>query len=196
MRRVAILCASTGSVYHTLRGLDVYDPRRDAWTFPGGMPCIAHPPCRTWSALCSHQVKLSEEDKSYEQALGLLCAEAVKACGGILEQPAHSRLFEAAGLPLPNEPGTDDSWSAVFDQAWWGFMIRKRTWLYFRGIPRQLVQAPLVLRDPPPGYDHWVWSIKKNMGGYGGARSATPPAFARWLVNLARQANVPEVTRV
>lgn len=33
--------------------------------------------------------------------LGLWCAEQVRKWGGILEQPAHSRLWEAAGLPRP-----------------------------------------------------------------------------------------------
>ena len=99
LRLVSVLCASRNSVYKTLDAVDVYDATRDARTFPGNTPIIAHPPCRSWSAFCRHQAK----PEPGEAELGLWCAEQLRKCGGVLEQPAHSRLFAAAGLPLPNQ---------------------------------------------------------------------------------------------
>lgn len=97
MRTVAVLCAARNSVYHEMEGVDVFDALRGARSFAGGMPVIAHPPCRAWSAYCAHQAKPAPGEKE----LGIWCAEQVRENGGVLEQPAHSRLFDAAKLPKP-----------------------------------------------------------------------------------------------
>lgn len=94
---VAVLCAAKNSVYHSLPGVVVYDETRDARTFPGNMRVIVHAPCRTWSAFTAHQAKPAPGERD----LGLWCAGQLKKCGGVLEHPAHSRLFDAAGLPKP-----------------------------------------------------------------------------------------------
>ena len=47
-RKVAALFVRRDSVYKKIPGVDCYDIDRDARTFPGGMPIVAHPPCRTW----------------------------------------------------------------------------------------------------------------------------------------------------
>ena len=49
MKTVAILCASRKTAYRDIPGVEIYDEDRDARTFPGGMPVIAHPPCRRWT---------------------------------------------------------------------------------------------------------------------------------------------------
>lgn len=48
---VAVLFARQDSTYKALSGVDVYDIDRDARTFQGGMPVVAHPPCRAWGRL-------------------------------------------------------------------------------------------------------------------------------------------------
>lgn len=98
MRTVAALCVAPRSAYHDMPGVEAYDMKRDALTFPGGMPIVAHPPCRAWSAYCAHQAK----PVAGEMELGLWCADMVRKWGGVLEQPAHSRLFDAACLPKPS----------------------------------------------------------------------------------------------
>lgn len=87
------LSPTVTSVYKTLPDIDVFDAVRDAKTFDGSCPIVGHPPCRAWSAFCSHQAKPTEGEKE----LGLWCCDKLKECGGVIEQPAHSRLFEAAG---------------------------------------------------------------------------------------------------
>jgi len=164
-----------------MSGVDVYDAKRDARTFQGGCPVIAHPPCRSWSAFCAHQAKAEPG----ERELAMFCARAVQEWGGILEQPAHSRLWVAAGLPKPGTwDGTADSWSAEVWQAWWGYPMRKATWLYFSLIPPSIVRYPLRLH--PRGGDRRAEQVMSKQ-----QRSATPEAMAAWLVDLARQAKAP-----
>ena len=170
---VSVLCAARNSVYKTLPGVEVYDAARDARTFPGDTPIVAHPPCRAWSAFLRHQAKPSEGEKE----LGLWCAEQLKKCGGVLEQPAHSHLFQAAGLP---QPGTSvgELWSLRVWQVWWGHINRKDTWLCFSKVPSEAIDIPLRLHAI--GGDSRRWKLHKRN------RSATPQLFARWLVEAAR----------
>lgn len=158
-------------------GLEVYDIKRDARTFPGGMPVVAHPPCRSWSAKCRHQAK----PEPGEQMLGLWCAAQVRLHGGILEQPAHSHLWKAAGLPAPGDPETSTSYTLQTWQAWFGYPMKKATWLYFCGIDRDKVEIPFRLH--PPGNDRRREQVMSKR-----QRSETIPAFAEWLVALARTA--------
>jgi hypothetical protein len=171
-----VLCVAKNSAYVGMPGLELFDQARDARTFAGGMPLIAHPPCRAWSAHCAHQAKPEPGEKE----LGLWCAEQVKQMGGVLEQPAHSRLWDAAKLPKPGWTHSADVWSMEVWQAWWGYPMRKATWLFFSGISPLSVKTPLQLH--PHGCDRRREQLMSKK-----ERSATTPAFARWLVDVARQ---------
>lgn len=184
MQPVAALCVARRSVYHTMAGVEAYDALRDARTFPGGMPVVAHPPCRTWSAYCRQLVKASPEVYQAEQQLGLWCAEQVRTWGGILEQPAHSHLWDAAGLPNPGIVTDSAGWSLEVWQAWWGYPVRKATWLFFAGIDPSEVTPPLKLH--PKGRDRRAVQLMSH-----NQRSATHPAFAEWLVEHARRVSSP-----
>ena len=50
MKYAALFCRSD-SAYKKRPDWDVYDADRDALTWEGGMPCVCHPPCRTWGVL-------------------------------------------------------------------------------------------------------------------------------------------------
>ena len=180
---VAALCVSSNSIYKSLPGVQAFDRRRDVRTFSGGMPVVAHPPCRLWSAYTAHQAKAT--DPAAERALGLLCADWLRSEGGVLEQPAHSRLFAAAGLPPPGcrrgELFTVEVW-----QAWWGYSMRKATWLCFCGIDMRTVEFPYQEHDSRSGHGdrRRQQVMSKNQ------RAATCESLARWLVDLARTAKV------
>lgn len=178
MRTVSVLCADSRSVYRGMEGVEVYGKRRDARTFGGGTPIIAHPPCRAWSAFCAHQA----QPEPGEKELGLWCCEQLRACGGVLEQPAHSRLFGAAGLPLPGKM-TGALWTAAVLQSWWADGQRKATWLCFSMIPRDSVEFPFRLRLDRDEYREWQLMSKRQ-------RAATSPALAQWLVDVARTVSV------
>ena len=116
--------------------------------------------------------------------LGLWCADQLRICGGVLEQPAWSHLFAAAGLPIP--PHRDgDLWSLQVEQYWWGFPTPKPTWLCFSRVDPGCVELPFRLRArgsrKKNRYDAWSKLTSRK-------RSATPLAFAAWLVELARLA--------
>lgn len=179
--KVAVLCCSRNSVYKSIEGLDCYDVDRDARTFRGGMPVIAHPPCRLWSAYCSHQAK--SDDPDAERALGVWCADQVEKWGGVLEQPAHSRLFDAAELPKPGRVRPDAmsvSWSIELPQYWFGDSREKNTWLYFSKIPINHI-PPMPIRLKPDGGDRRIWQLmSKN------ERERTPRAFAEWLFECVK----------
>ncbi len=48
---VAVLFARADSHYKALQGVEVYDMERDARTYDGPWPVVAHPPCRAWGRL-------------------------------------------------------------------------------------------------------------------------------------------------
>jgi hypothetical protein len=174
--RVAVLCASKNSIYNAIPGVVVYDQDRDAFSFPGGMPVVAHPPCRAWSAYTRHQAKPTPTEKE----LGLWCAVTLLQCGGVLEQPAHSHLFEEAGLPKPGHRCGTLFTIAVW-QAWWGYPTRKATWLCFNLVDIDTIRPPLLLH--PDGGDRRAFQLMSRQ-----QRSATSPDFARWLVDIAKTA--------
>jgi hypothetical protein len=175
--RVSVLCASLRSVYYELEGVEVYDRNRDARTFAGDTPIVAHPPCRSWSVFMKHQAK----PELGEKELGLWCCEQLRKCGGVLEQPAFSEMFAAAGFPTPGDRTTGDLWTLEVWQAWWGYKTKKTTWLAFVNVPRDAIEVPLRLH--PRGGDGRAQQRMSRQ-----QRSATPKAFAEWLVSAARLA--------
>jgi len=175
LRTIAALCVAANTPYRTMPGVECYDKRRDARSFNGGMPIICHPPCRAWSAFLRHQAKPDPG----ESELGLFCAERLRECGGVLEHPAYSRLFDAAKLPRPLERSSD-LWTIAVWQSWWGYPMRKGTWLCFSRVDPARVEVPYrMLNDR--GADRIIF---KGMSRT--QRAQTTPAFADWLVNLAR----------
>lgn len=174
---VSVLCAASNSVYKTIRGVDVYDAARDCRTFDGSSTVVAHPPCRAWSAFCGHQAKPDPGEKE----LGPWCVEQVRNCGGVLEHPAHSKLWQACNLPKPGEQPKNDLFTMWVSQAWWGDRRSKQTWLLVCGVEPKEVKVPFCLHDPRGDSAAWN-SMSKSQ------RSATPKAMAEWLVALARLA--------
>ncbi len=194
MRTVAILCAAKKTAYRDIPGLEIYDEARDARTFQGGMPVVAHPPCRYW---LPHgfgtiaRAAVTPEKIKAEKELGFLCVKHVLECGGILEQPARSLLWKEGGLPVPGLAQSPDSFALHVWQAWWGMPVKKGTWLYFRGINQFAIDIPFCLHAK--GADK-KW-YRNPFGGHAERTrqsSHTVPAFAQWLVALARTARIYE----
>lgn len=178
MHELAALCVNRKSIYKQFENVDCYDIDRDARTFAGGLPVIAHPPCRAWSAFTSHQAKPREGEKE----LGPFCVDQVLANGGILEHPAYSRLFDHCGLP-PAGKGNNDVFTISIWQSWFGYDLRKATWLCFVGIDRAKIDIPFRL-TMPGGDRRREQLMSKNQ------RMATTEQFARWLIDLAKTASV------
>lgn len=182
-RTVAALCVSSVSPYRRMSGVVAFDKARDARSFTGGMPVVAHPPCRAWSAYTRHQAK----PEPGEADLGLMCVEWLKREGGVLEHPAHSRLFDAVNLPKPGERRGDLATIEVL-QAWWGYSMRKATWLVLCGIDLRQVVFPYRPHDSRQGTgDRRRQQVMSKQ-----QRAATHPTFAEWLVACARMSRLQE----
>lgn len=187
MRPVAILFARADSVYHLLPGCDVYDAERDARTFSGGMPVVAHPPCRAWGRL-----RRFARLRKGERLLATWSVRQVRRWGGVLEHPAASLLWPKAGLPAPGCRDAHGGWTLPIHQHAFGHRAEKATLLYIVGVEPGAVPAiPLRLDEPT----HVVQSRKRH--DYRphvtkAEREHTPYALAAWLVDLARQCVAPE----
>ena len=171
---IAVLFARPDSIYKTLPGCDVYDEARDARSWPGGSPLIAHPPCRLWS-----RMRRFSTAPAAEKGLALWGLEQVKRYGGVLEHPATSSFWKVADL--------SGGFVVALDQFWFGHPAEKRTKLFIAGIlPSALPPIPFKLGEP----EFVVATSRRNPQRKRECskrwRSATPPAFAAWLCSVAR----------
>jgi hypothetical protein len=184
VKTVAVLFARADSVYKTMHECDVYDMERDARTWPGGCPVVAHPPCRLWAKLRQFA---KAEDPVAERKLAVDAVGHVRAFGGVLEHPAESTLWATCGLPLPGRaPDRFGGWTAEIRQCDWGHKAEKMTWLYIVGLHPDELPAlpphaePVGVIKPQRGIPRDARKIVTKA-----EREHTPPALARWLVDLA-----------
>lgn len=191
---MAVLFARADSIYKTIPCCDVYDITRDARTYPGGLPVIAHPPCRAWGRL-----RQFAKPRPDEKALALWAVDQVRQWGGVLEHPASSSLWPTVGLPTGKERDKWGGFTLSVDQFWWGHRAKKRTWLYICGP--DLAEVPVI----PLRFDavtHTVGSMttgrksKKLPEITKAEREHTPPALAHWLVELALKCKITAHARV
>ena len=178
---VAILCAREDSIYKSLPGCDVYDIDRDAISFSGGLPVIAHPPCRSWGRL-----RKFSKPRPGERDLARFCVRAVQMCGGVLEHPTASSLWADMNLPRPGEvPDEFGGYSLQVSQFWFGHRAEKSTWLYICGVDRSLIPpAPLRFDQPTHVVAQCTKSVQKRPELPRAEREATPPGFAAFLLNI------------
>ncbi len=164
-----------------------YDAARDARLYNGPWPVVAHPPCGPWGFLRG----LSEETT---KDCGPIAVGQVRQYGGVLEHPRGSTLFRHCGLPKPGElPDAFGGVTYEVSQCDWGHVARKRTWLYCVGV----ASFPSV----PPAQEPTHWASGVHTPGARGKppegikicsaqqRRRTPPAFAAWLIEVARTAH-------
>ena len=182
---VAVLCCTPSSVYKSL-AVDCYDVYRDARTYAGWLPVVAHPPCRSWGRL-RHMASPFQG----ERALALHSVQQVRRCGGVLEHPAGSLLWsdlpEFGAYPLPAVgAGVDHfgGFSMSLYQSDFGHPAPKHTWLYVVGYSRpgelcKAFRAGELCKESPPG------GLRKVANQPAARRMDTPPAFANWLCSLA-----------
>jgi hypothetical protein len=176
---IAALYIDPRGPYPALLGRELcWDESRDAKSYDGPGPIVAHPPCGPWGR--SRHLYTGNEHDCAPRAV-----EQVRRVGGVLEHPAQSRLwregprcsvasgqhchhFSEDGGPccacafesLPYPEHAEDSFGGFtvqVDQVEWGHCARKRTWLYVVGVSRETVDAMIAAR-PFPGRQptHWV----------------------------------------
>lgn len=188
---VAALFVRSDSVYKKIPGVDAWDKERDARKWPGGSPLVAHPPCAQWAGL-RYMAKVDQE----ERHLATLAVQLVRKHGGVVEHPASSTLWSHFGIPKPGEgPDPRGGWTLPVDQFWWGHEARKRTILYIVGV-HWAVMPPIefAMGEAPKtcgqsGRRSDGTRKKGRVEISKSAREHTPPAFAEWLIEVARRAD-------
>jgi len=188
---IAALYVEAGGVYTDVADVDTWDIARDARTYPGPWPVVAHPPCNRWCQLAPvnaarYGTPIGDDDGTFAAALA-----AVRRWGGVLEHPAYSLAWPRFDLPTPRRGAwtqslTDPGMVTEISQVMYGHRARKRTWLYAVGV------QPLDLQwGERPG--RVVVGAGVHTGECAGRGRAerdvrTPPAFRDVLVTLARSA--------
>lgn len=192
MDPVVVLFAAVDSIYKGMPDVDVYDIDRDATTYSGEWPVVAHPPCQLWGALAAvNYARWGGEHNRPGNDGGLFrfALDTVRRCGGVLEHPALTRAWAANGLTKPRGIGwqrsTDGGWVCEVWQSAYGHRANKATWLYCVG-------NPIPARWDRPVGTHQVGfqdqrGKARNKPTLGKREAnATPPEFAAWMVKQAR----------
>jgi hypothetical protein len=192
MAEVAVLFARSDSNYKQLASCDVYDVERDARTYAGSMPVVAHPPCRAWG-----RFRALAKPRAGERDLAIFAVDQVRRFGGVLEHPVASQLWPVAELPAPGKRDQFGGFTLPILQSAFGHRADKATLLYVCGIePADIPPIPLRLgksthviaqmrtrkdgtriRKGEPG---WRPEVSKA------EREHTPPDLVAWLVEVAR----------
>lgn len=138
---IAALFVETGGCYFGLDGVDPWDVQRDARTYAGPHPVVAHPPCQRWGAMALvNFVRWGGEHNRPGNDGGCFAAalHAVRTFGGVLEHPAASRAWDEFGLTKPVGIGwhgaIDGGWTCEVWQSAYGHRANKATWLYAYGV--------------------------------------------------------------
>lgn len=192
---VAALFVKRGGPYFGLPDVDPWDEARDARTYPGPYPVVAHPPCSRWCRLAGlvearWGLKRGDDDGCFASALA-----SVRRWGGVLEHPAYTDAFAAYGIPAPTPGGwqrvLDGGWVCHVEQGRYGHPAKKATWLYASGVaaPPSLEWSPI-----PDNKSRALVSWCRNHVALGESRprvgkdvaSATPSAFRAVLLDIAR----------
>ena len=140
---VAVLFARADSTYKALPDVEVFDMERDARTYDGPWPVVAHPPCRAWGRL-----RTFANPRPDERNLARLAVALVREFGGVLEHPASSTLWPAQKLPDPGQRDGYGGWTLPIVQQWWGHKAEKKTLLYIVGCePACVPPLPYVMGE-------------------------------------------------
>ena len=202
---VAALFVETDGAYFKLPNVDPWDVKRDARSYTGPHPVVAHPPCHLWVNMAAVNWKRYQRQLpawypgGNDGACFNFALTVVRRWGGVLEHPAGSHAWKAYGLMRPEVGRWSHFWSADTNdgpyrsnwvtevwQSAYGHKARKRTWLLYSG------------RSEPPTLD---WSSKAGSHQVGWfdrikptlskrEASATPAAFRDLLISLAARSGV------
>lgn len=195
---VAALYVDPRGCYAGLDGVDLWDEKRDARSYTGPYPVVAHPPCSRWCRLAGLVEARWGHPKGEDGGCFAAALASVRRWGGVLEHPAYSDAWKHFALRRPPRdggwvPSLFGGFTCHVEQGHYGHPARKATWLYAFGIPH-------------PALPDFIWGryedaealvsacANKTPAGESRRRimkreaSATPPAFRDLLLGIARSA--------
>ena len=205
MNPIAALFVQEGGSYYGIEGVDPWPESRDARTYLGPHPVVAHPPCQRWGKFWagspSHIAKTGirkvkgDDGGCFESALA-----SVRKWGGVLEHPWGSHAWPHFGIHKPHREGgwikADEfgGWTCCVEQGKYGHWMRKPTMLY--AVDTHLPE--LRWGKTEPQYPQWAidrygLAKVKRMGEIalrgGGTDSSpriyTPAPFGELLISMA-----------
>lgn len=194
---IAVLFARQDSIYKKYPQCDVWDIHRDARNFKGGMPVVAHPPCRAWGGLRCMAFKARPDEKD----LGRYSVKMVRENGGVLEHPIRSVLWDDQKLPVKSGRDFFGGFTVYLPQFWFGHRANKASKFYICGIePAQVPEIPFVLGEAPRVFGSNSHSRRKRKSDptmpplrpelERWEREATPRAMAEWLITVAERCKI------
>lgn len=191
---VAVLFADPKGAYSDRSDVELWDESRDARTYAGSLPVVAHPPCHLWVNMAGVNFKRyggPHNRPGNDGGCFMRALESVRRCGGVLEHPAGSFAWSTFALTRPYADGwysTGRSFQGGAEyvcevwQSAYGHKARKRTWLLYVGECR-----PAEMRWERSEGTHQVgWFDRKRPTLSKREASATPEEFANALVLMAR----------
>lgn len=94
---IAALYVKNGGSYYGLPGVDPWDEARDARSYTGPHPIVAHPPCQRWGKLWAGQplhIKRTGERKIKGDDAGCFAAAlaSTRKWGGVLDPAVIERM--------------------------------------------------------------------------------------------------------
>lgn len=195
---VAALYVEPNGIYAGLPGVELWDEARDARTYPGSHPVVAHPPCSRWCRLAGLVEARWGHKRGDDGGMFAAALAAVRRYGGVLEHPAHTDAWAAFGLPRPYSHGGwfgNDriGYATHIDQGNYGHVAKKATWLYAYGVPFNSLPR-LKWGTIPDQQSKALVSWCANHTASGEVRprvgkkaaSATPTEFRDVLLSIAR----------
>jgi hypothetical protein len=176
-----------------------WDEQRDARTYTGDDPVIAHPPCTRWCRLAG----LVEKRWGYKRGDDGGCFAAalatVRRCGGVIEHPAYSKAWEAYAIAKPKTGGgwmacSDGGFTCYVEQGRYGHLVKKATWLYVHGLEAHELPELRFGHNPDQKSAALVsWcgnhvasgEVRPRLGM--SAANRTPPEFLEVLIDIAER---------
>ena len=193
---IAALYVQPNGCYFGLDGVDPWDEARDARTYAGPWPVVAHPPCARWCRMAGmvekrYGIPRHQDDGCFEAAL-----ESVRAFGGVLEHPAWTDAWPHHGLNQPPSSGGwvaadfQGGWTCYIEQGRYGHRARKGTFLLAYGIetpPLRWGRMPAGSGALVGGADQQNYADRPRV--WKRESLATPLEFRDLLLSLADSVN-------
>ena len=194
---IAALFVQKGGSYTGLPGVDLWDIDRDARTYDGPWPVVAHPPCQLWTRFAHvNYARWGGEHNRPGNDGGCFAAALaiVRKWGGVLEHPAFTDAWKAHGLLRP-ELGRwkfhDGYWVTEVWQSAYTHQARKRTWLLYCGFyPPPPLRWNRAEATHQIGFHDQRGKAANKPTISGKKASATPAEFRDLLISLAASASV------
>lgn len=177
---IAALFVETNGIYFGLPNVDPWDKTRDARTYAGPHPVVAHPPCERWGrywggAPATWPRKIKGDDGGcFAAALA-----AVRTFGGVIEHPEASYAWDHFGLNKPPKDGRwivadfVGGWTCCVEQGHYGHRARKATWL---STPTALSCRPSS-GDRAASANVWKTASTRKRNAHAPSRPAFASAF-------------------